>query len=198
MRSPPRASRDAAAALALLSADPEPEVRLAAYAGLGTLGGPGVAPLAAALPLRTGEPSEVEAIIRALGATGDPSALPLVSPLLAGARAPAAAAAIARLGLPAGVPVLLAALQSGGAYGRLEIVEALSALGSPEAGEALFAELLSDRPAVRAAAARALGRLRYEPASARLEALRADYDADVRRASREALARLPVRLPRKP
>jgi HEAT repeat protein len=77
-------------------------------------------------------------------------------------------------------------------------VEALSALGSTEAGEALSAELLSDRPTVRAAAARALGRLRYEPASGRLEALRSDYDADVRRASREALARLPVRLPRKP
>lgn len=188
----------AGAALALLSADREPEVRLAAYAGLGTLGGPGVVPLAAALPLRYGDPFEAEAIVRALGATGDPSALPVVSPLLTGALAPEAAAAIARLGLPAGVPVLIAALQSGGANGRIEIVEALSALGSMEAGEALSAELLSDRPAVRAAAARALGHLRFEPASARLEALRADYDADVRRASREALARLPVRLPRKP
>ena len=77
-------------------------------------------------------------------------------------------------------------------------MEALAALGSVDAGEALSAELLSDRPTVRAAAARAVGRIRYEPASARLEALRSDYDADVRRAAREALARLPVRVPRKP
>ena len=188
----------ALAALALLSADPEPEVRKAAYVGLGPLGGPAVAPLATALTRWAGDPEEVEAIVQAIGATGDPSALPLVSPLLAGAFAPAAASAIGRLGAPAGVTALLAALRSGGANGRLEIVEALSALGSADAGEALSGELLSDRPAVRAAAARALGRLRYEPASGRLEALRADYDADVRRASREALARLPVRLPRKP
>ena len=188
----------AAAALALLSTDQDPEVRRAAYRGLGPLGGPGVAPLAAALHARSGDPEEVETIVAALGATGDPSALPLIAPLLSGALAPAAAAAIGRLGLPAGVPVLLAALDSGGANGRLEIVEALSSLGSPEAGEALSAELLSDRPPVRAAAARALGRIRHEPASARLEALRSDYDAEVRRASREALARLPVRLPRTP
>ena len=188
----------AVAALALLSTDPEPEVRRAAYLGLGPLGAPAVAPLATALSRWASDPEEVEAIVQAVGATGDPSALPLVTPLLAGALAPAAASAIGRLGAPPGVPVLLAALRSGGGSGRLEIVEALSALGSAEAGEALSGELLCDRPAVRAAAARALGRLRYEPASARLEALRADYDADVRRASREALARLPVGLPRKP
>ena len=188
----------AAAALALLSADGNPDVRRAAYLGLGPLGGPAVASLAAALASRSGDPEEVEAIVRALGSTGDPAALPLVSPLLAGLQAPAAASAIGRLGAPAGVPVLLAALQGGGANGSLEIVEALAALGSADAGEALSAELLSDRPTVRAAAARALGRLRYEPASQRLEALRSDYDAEVRRAAREALARLPVRLPRKP
>jgi HEAT repeat protein len=189
---------DAAGALANLSVDPDAEVRRAAYLGLGPLGAPAVAPLAAALSSRSADPEEVEAIVRALGASGDASAVPIVAPFLAGALAPAAAGAIGRLASPAGVPVLLAALQSGGAAGRLEVVEALSALGSTEAGEALSAELLSDRPTVRAAAARALGRLRYEPASGRLEALRSDYDADVRRASREALARLPVRLPRKP
>ena len=182
-----------AAALALLSADPDPDVRRAAYLGLGQLGEAAVAPLAAALTSRSGDPGEVEAIVQALGATGAPSSLPLLSPLLGGALAPAAASAIGRLGAPAGVPVLLAALQGGGAIGSLEIVEGLAALGSVDAGEALSAELLSDRPTVRAAAARAVGRLRYEPASPRLEALRSDYDAEVRRAAREALARLPVR-----
>ena len=77
-------------------------------------------------------------------------------------------------------------------------MEALDALGSPEAGEALSDELLGDRASVRAAAARALGRIRHEPAARRLDALRSDYDADVRRAAREALSRLPVRAPRKP
>jgi hypothetical protein len=43
-----------------------------------------------------------------------------------------------------------------------------------------------------------VGRLRFEPAASRLEALRADYDADVRRGAREALARLPVGIQRKP
>ncbi len=188
----------AGAALALLSADQDPDVRRAAYQGLGQLGEAAVAPLAAALTSRLEDPEELEAIVRALGATGTPSALPILSPLLAGALAPAAASAIGRLGAPAGVAVLLAALQGGGASGTLEIVEALAALGSEDAGEALSAELLSDRPSVRAAAARALGRLRYEPASSRLEALRSDYDVEVRRAAREALARLPVRMPRKP
>jgi HEAT repeat protein len=187
-----------AATLALLSADPDPNVRRAAYLGLGQLGEAAVAPLAAALTSRSGDPGEIEAIIQALGSTGAPSALPLLSPLLGGAAAPAAASAIGRLGAPAGVGVLLAALQGGGANGSLEIVEGLAALGSADAGEALTAELLSDRPTVRAAAARAIGRLRYEPASSRLEALRSDYDAEVRRAAREALARLPVRVPRKP
>jgi HEAT repeat protein len=62
----------------------------------------------------------------------------------------------------------------------------------------LSTQLLDDRPSVRAAAARALGRIRYEPASRRLDALRSDYDAGVRRAAREALARLPVKAPRMP
>ena len=42
---------------------------------------------------------------------------------------------------------------------------------------------------------RALGRLRYEPAAAGLEALKSDYLVRVRRAAIEALARLPSRRP---
>jgi HEAT repeat protein len=52
-------------------------------------------------------------------------------------------------------------------------------------------ELTSDRAEVRAAAARAVGKLRYAPASERLSALRSDYDGQVRRAAVEALAKLP-------
>ncbi len=184
--------------LVTLSADPDPDVRRLAYVGLGPHGAPAVAPLGAALSRSPGDPVEREAIVRALGATGDPSALPLLSPLLGGPLAADAALAIGRLGSVDGTRVLLDALAGGGTVGRLEVVEALAQLGSPEAGEALSAELLSDRPAVRAAAARALGKLRHEPASLRLEALRSDYYAEVRRSAREALARLPARPVRKP
>jgi HEAT repeat protein len=71
----------------------------------------------------------------------------------------------------------------------------LGVLGAPEASEPLSRELTSDRPEVRGAAARALGRLRHEGSAARLEALRTDYFADVRRAAVEALARLPTLAP---
>ena len=188
----------AAGALGRLSEDPHDEVRRAAYLGLGTLGGTAVQPLGAALSRRAGDQAEAEAIVQALGTTGDPSALPILAPQLAGAQAPGAATAIGRIGDPAGTALLLTALRPGGPNGRLEVVEALGALGSPDAGEALSTELLADRASVRAAAARALGRIRHEPASRRLDALRADYDAEVRRAAREALGRLPLRSPRKP
>ncbi len=188
----------AAGALSRLAEDPDGEVRRAAYLGLGPLGGTAVQPLGAALSAGAGDQAEGEAVVEALGMTGDPSAVPILSPLLAGALAPGAAVAIGRIGDPAGTAALLAALPTGGPNGRLEIVEALGALGSADAGESLSTELLSERAPLRAAAARALGRIRYEPASRRLDALRADYDADVRRASREALGRLPMAPTRKP
>ncbi len=184
--------------LARLAGDGAAEVRREAYLALGRLGPAAVVPLGAALAAHGADPGECDAIVRALGDTADPAALPLLSPLLGGACAPSAALAIGRLGSPAGAAVLLGALREPGPTGRREIVEALAVLEWPEAGEALSAELLSDRPPVRAAAARAVGRIRFEPAAGRLEALRSDYDADVRRAAREALARLPVGIQRRP
>ncbi len=77
------------------------------------------------------------------------------------------------------------------AAGRLEMVEALAQIGGASAAAALARELTSDRPQLRAAAARALAQVRYEPASGRLEALRSDYYGRVRRAAVEALAKLP-------
>ena len=56
----------------------------------------------------------------------------------------------------------------------------------------IAAQLTHDRPEVRAAAALALGKLRHEAASARLEALRSDYFGRVRRAAVEALAKPPA------
>ena len=206
----PRLRRAAARALAVgrdpasgpplvtLSADPDGDVRREAYEGLGPRGAAGVAPLGAALSRNPGDPAEAAAIVRALGMTGDPSALPLLAPLLGGALTADAALAIGRLGNPGGTPLLLEALAGDGTVGRLEMVEALTQLGSQEGADALTSELLNDRPSVRAAAARGLGKLRHEPASLRLEALRSDYFAEVRRAAREALARLPARPARGP
>ena len=181
--------------LALLAKDDAAAVRVAAIAALGAMGSSGLAPLADVLAARRGDDEEAAAIARALGATGDPGALPLLASMLAGKQAPAAAAAIGRLGAAGGSASLLAALERGQASGRVEIVEALGLLGSPEAGDGVSRELTSDRPEVRAAAARALGRLRYEGSAPQLEALRADYYADVRRSAVEALARLPTRAP---
>jgi HEAT repeat protein len=181
--------------LALLAKDGDAEVRRAAIGALGALGSSGLAPLAAALSARRGDDEEASATARALGATGDPGALPHLASMLAGELAPAAAAAIGRLGVPAGSSILLAALEKGQASGRVEIIEALGLLGSPDAGDAVARELTSDRPEVRSAGARALGRLRHEGSASRLEALRADYYADVRRGAGEALARLPTRTP---
>jgi HEAT repeat protein len=181
--------------LALLARDGDPAVRRAAVAALGTMGSPGLAPLAAALAAGRGDDEEASATVRAIGATGDPRALPILASMLAGEQAPAAASAIGRLGAAGGASLLLAALERGKASGRVEVIDALGLLGSPEAGETITRELTSDRPEVRSAAARALGRLRYEGSASRLEALRADYYADVRRGAVEALARLPTRTP---
>jgi HEAT repeat protein len=66
-------------------------------------------------------------------------------------------------------------------------------VAGPEAGPVIAAHLTSDRADVREAAVRALGRLRYEPASGRLEAMRSDYHGRIRRAAVEAIAKLPSR-----
>ena len=71
------------------------------------------------------------------------------------------------------------------------LIDPLMALFRP-----IAALLTDDRPEVRATAARALGRLGYEPASPRLESLRSDYYGRVRRAAVEALAKLPAGAPR--
>ncbi|WP_242394454.1 HEAT repeat domain-containing protein, partial [Anaeromyxobacter oryzisoli] len=97
---------------------------------------------------------------------------------------------------PAGRDALVALLGAPGGAGHVEAIEALAQLAGPDAGHAIAAQLTSDRPEVRAAAARALGRIRHEEAAARLEALRSDYAARVRRAAIEALSKLPGGPPR--
>ncbi|HSM93138.1 MAG TPA: HEAT repeat domain-containing protein [Anaeromyxobacteraceae bacterium] len=193
-----------------LGGDPAPElvaaltdrserVRLAALRGLPRYGPAAVPPLAAAArSAQSHERQWSEALARALGATGAPDALVPLTILLDGPAPGAAATAIAAVGVAAGAEPLLAHLSRKDAPGRVETLDALAQLASPRAGPAIADELLSENPDVRIAAARAIGKLKYEPGSRRLEALRVDYDGRVRRATIEALARLPSGRPRSP
>ena len=129
---PPGRRRDARRCL---SADPDPEVRRAAYLGLGHARGGG---------RRAPRRGARQPIGRSRGDRGHrPGPGRDRRPRRrcrssrrssAGPRPRRRRRAIGRLGAPAGVAVLLAALQGGGPNGSLEIVEALAALGSAGRG----------------------------------------------------------------
>jgi HEAT repeat protein len=176
--------------------DPSPAVRLAAAAVIPRFGAAAVPPLAGALQAAEAADGPWRSTVaRALGETGSAEAVAPLAALLAGPQAPPAAAALGHLASRDGARPLVEFLERPGALGRVEAIEALGQIGAVDGGAVLVGDLTSDRPEVRAAAARALGRLRYEASSGRLEALRGDYFREVRRASIEALARLPVRAP---
>jgi hypothetical protein len=180
------------AELATALSDPAERVRLAAIGALARFGPAAVAALEQGMDRAlAGDERFAASLSRALGETGAPSALKPLERLLSGPAPGSAAISIAALGAAEGADPLVAHLNRKGAPGRVEALEALAQLASRTAGPAFAAELLSDRWEVRVAAARAIGRLRYEPASAHLEALRVDYDGRVRRAAMEALAKLP-------
>ncbi|MGC3998296.1 MAG: HEAT repeat domain-containing protein [Anaeromyxobacter sp.] len=176
--------------LAPALANPDRAVRTAAAHGLSRLGPRGVPALAAAAARSADDPEWLVALARALGGTAAPEAVPALTALLDGPAAAPAAAALGHLGAPAAP--LVAALGRAGPGAQVEIIDALAQLGAAEAAAPLTDQLCADRPDVRAAAARALGKLRYEGASARLEALRSDYYGRVRRAAVEALSKLPT------
>lgn len=178
--------------------DPDAPVRLAALAVLPRYGARAVPALAAAAGRSDLGARWLEEVARALGQTGAPDAIPPLVALLRGPAPGPAATALAAIGVDEAVGPLLAHLSDPSARGRVEALDALAQLGARNAGPVIELELLSERPEVRIAAARAIGRLRLETGSGRLEALRADYDGRVRRAATEALARLPSGRPRTP
>jgi HEAT repeat protein len=178
------------AAVPLLS-DASPEVRLAAARALGRPGSPGTHALEAAAAA-AGDPEWQAALARALAETGSPGSAAALGRLLDGPASAEAAAALGRIGTAEGARLLEARLLRRDGRGRAEALEALGALGGSAAGSAAARDLWSDRPGVRAAAARAVGRLRFEAASPWLEALRGDYSGEVRRAAVEALSKMPV------
>ena len=177
--------------LAACLADPDERVWTTAAEALGRIGPPAVPALSrAAAEARPDDRRRLTALARALGETGSPDAVPALKDLSRGAAA-ASAASLGRIGTQDAKAALVALLARPGALGRVEAIEALGSLGAGEAAPAIAGELTSDRPDVRAAAARALGRLRHDDAAAWLQALRSDYDAQVRRAAMEAVAKLP-------
>ncbi len=169
----------------LLARDPA-AVRAAAH-GLGRAG-PSAGPvLLSALEKRHSERAE---IIRALGELRFKPAAEKIAALLGagGIEAAEAAAALGRIGDGAYASRLAQQLKEPANPARLDILEALGALGDRSTQPVLERELCSDRPELRAAAARALGGLSPQ-ANAPLESLRFDYYAEVRRAAEEALAK---------
>ena len=185
--------QEEAGRIAAALADQSLRVRMAAVAALGRTGPRAVSALArAAAAAGPDDPELCTALARALGDSGSPEAVPALAALAQGPAAPAAAAALGRIGTKNAVASLADLLARPTLAGRAEALDALGGLGATEAGPAVAAELTSDRPEVRAAAARAVGRLHHDPAAARLEALHSDYDGQVRRAAVEALAKLPA------
>lgn len=159
----------------------------AAARGLGRAG-PAAGPvLLAALEKRRSERAE---IVRALGELRYKPAAEKVAVLLGagGLEAAEAAAALGRIGDVSYAGRLAEKLKEPANPARLDILEALGALGDRASQPVLERELCNDRPELRAAAARALGRLPIQ-GSAPLESLRFDYYAEVRRAAEEALAK---------
>lgn len=191
--------RRRAAALPQLTAalqDGDPAVRSAAARALGALGPEGAPALvAAAVASRPADVPWRLDLVRALGEAGGPASVEGLAALLDGDAAGPAALALARTGAAAAAGPLLRLASRPGAPALPEAIEALSQVGGAEAAVAVLAHLTSDRADVRDAAVRGLGRLRYEPASSRLEALRADYHGRIRKAAVEALAKLPAGRP---
>ncbi len=102
-----------------------------------------------------------------------------------------AARALAQFADPAVLPPLLDGLRDDDMYVRVQVTSALIRIGAP-AVDGLTEALTDSRPAVRRAAAKALGKIGCADAAAlrALSALLSDADAGQRRFAAEALGRL--------
>ncbi len=174
--------------LGVARADEEGEIRTAAAEAIGRLPGAEAAAAIAQLCQSTELAARVGAL-RGLAGRSDVALSEVELQGLAASGLPDAARALGGLGRNEAVPALVKALATQGLNGRLEVIEALGRLQDPAAAVGLRAELLHDRSEIRAAAARAIGRLDPKPSQALLTALaNDDYYAEVRRAAAEALA----------
>jgi HEAT repeat protein len=104
-----------------------------------------------------------------------------------GSEAGVAALLLGEMGAKTAVPVLLALLDDQEAVARRDVLHALGRLGDPRAGDAIARDLYSDSAEVRSAAARALAQLKVPSQVEAIDALKGDYDLQVRNSATAAL-----------
>ncbi len=104
-----------------------------------------------------------------------------------GSEAGAAALMLGEMGAKSAVPVLLALLDDPEAIARRDVLHALGRLGDARAADAIARDLYSDSAEVRGAAARALAQLKVPAQLEAIDALKGDYDLQVRNAAAAAL-----------
>lgn len=104
-----------------------------------------------------------------------------------GSEAGAAALMLGEMGAKSAVPVLLALLDDPEAIARRDVLQALGRLGDARAADAVARDLYSDSAEVRAAATRALAQLKAPVQLEAIDALKGDYDLQVRNAAAAAL-----------
>ena len=107
-----------------------------------------------------------------------------------GAEAGAAAVMLGEMGAKTAVPVLIALLDDQESVARRDVLHALGRLGDSRAAEAIARDLYSDSAEVRSAAARALAQLKVPTQLEAIDALKGDYDLQVRNAATAALEAL--------
>ncbi|MDP1828737.1 MAG: HEAT repeat domain-containing protein [Archangium sp.] len=104
-----------------------------------------------------------------------------------GSEAGAAALLLGEMGAKSSVPVLIALLDDQEAVARRDVLHALGRLGDARAADAIARDLYSDSAEVRSAAARALAQLKAPSQVEAIDALKGDYDLQVRNSATAAL-----------
>ncbi len=107
-----------------------------------------------------------------------------------GSEAGASAVLLGEMASKGSVPVLLALLDDQEAVARRDVLYALGRLGDPRAADAIGRDLYSDSAEVRSAAARALAQLKVPAQVEAIDALKGDYDLQVRNSATAALEAL--------
>jgi HEAT repeat protein len=169
-----------------LEEEPDPGAREALFKALG------VGDAGGTRTIEQEKPERFEAVVVALGLSGDAAVLPhLIKLARSGdpAAARRAAEALGRCPSPASFEALVALLEDGRAPG-MQAPRALAELGDPKAVAPLRRALGAAHPSVRRGACEALGRLKAADAAGDLRKRLEDEDAGVRVEAGRALFRL--------
>lgn len=104
-----------------------------------------------------------------------------------GSEAGAAAQLLAEMNAKSAVPVLVSLLDDPESVARRDVIVALGRLGDPRAADSVAKDLYSDSAEVRTAAARALMLMKVPSQVEAIDALKGDYDLQVRNAATAAV-----------